>query len=55
MSEHPSQPHPDPEREREESTDLGYRDTEEERAYEQAAERESSGDADAGQEPPGQG
>ncbi|HEY2319153.1 MAG TPA: hypothetical protein VGH67_12700 [Solirubrobacteraceae bacterium] len=26
------------EREREESTDLGYRDTEEERAYEDAAE-----------------
>jgi len=28
------------EREREESTDLGYRDTEEERAYEEAADED---------------
>ena len=41
MSERPpDRPGPDEdelEREREESTDLGYRDTEEERAYQEAA------------------
>lgn len=42
MSEHPPRPHIEKEleRERRESTDLGYRDTEEERAYERAAEGE---------------
>jgi hypothetical protein len=54
VSERPDQPHPDPAREREESTDLGYRDTEEERAYEQAAEEESTSDAGE-QTPPGRG
>ena len=40
MSEHSSRPDSDEEveREREQTTDLGYRDTEEERAYEQEAE-----------------
>ena len=32
------------EREREESTDLGYRDTEEERAYEEAAREDTEAD-----------
>jgi hypothetical protein len=32
------------EREREESTDLGYRDTEEERAYEEAAHEDTEAD-----------
>jgi hypothetical protein len=32
------------EREREESTDLGYRDTEEERAYEDAAAEDNEAD-----------
>lgn len=39
MAEHPERPDIDEselERERQESTDLGYRDTEEERAYERA-------------------
>jgi hypothetical protein len=44
MPEHPA-PHNQPdeeelEKERGESTDLGYRDTEEERAYEEAAEED---------------
>jgi hypothetical protein len=51
VSERPDQPHPDPAREREESTDLGYRDTEEERAYEQAAE-EGSPSNDSEKDPP---
>jgi hypothetical protein len=54
MSERPDPPHPDPVREREESTDLGYRDTEEERAYEQAAE-EASNAGDGEPAPPGRG
>jgi hypothetical protein len=45
VSERPDQPHPDPDRELAESTDLGYRDTEEERAYEQAAEEGSPAEA----------
>jgi hypothetical protein len=49
MSERPPErPGPDPddelEREREESTDLGYRDTEEERAYEEAAAEDGEDD-----------
>jgi hypothetical protein len=44
MPEHPQpQNRPDEEeleKEREESTDLGYRDTEEERAYEEAADED---------------
>jgi hypothetical protein len=48
MLERP-QPHNRPdeeelEREREESTDLGYRDTEEERAYEDAAAEDNEDD-----------
>ncbi|HET8978371.1 MAG TPA: hypothetical protein VFN87_09440 [Solirubrobacteraceae bacterium] len=47
MTEHPERPDSEEEvqRERRESTDLGYRDTEEERAYEQAAEEEGDGAA----------
>lgn len=46
MSEHPDQTGQDDEleRERRETTDLGYRDTAEERAYEQAAETEANDD-----------
>jgi hypothetical protein len=40
---------PDRRRERSESTDLGYRDTEEERAYEEAAEGGGGGDAEPGE------
>jgi hypothetical protein len=47
MSEHPPRPESEEEfeRERRESTDLGYRDTEEERAYEEAEQREGNSDA----------
>jgi hypothetical protein len=46
MSEHPDRIGQDDEleRERRETTDLGYRDTKEERAYEQAAENEANDD-----------
>ena len=45
MSEHPPQrdSEQDVERERAESTDLGYRDSEEERAYEEAEQGNGGG------------
>ena len=56
MSEHPPRPESDEEfeRERRESTDLGYRDTEEERAYEEA-EREAAEHEDDASDPPAAG
>lgn len=51
MTERPEQHDDDElEREREESTDLGYRDSDEERAYEEAA---GESEDDHAQEPPG--
>jgi hypothetical protein len=52
MSEHPPRPDSDEEfeRERRESTDLGYRDTEEERAYEEAERADRPDSAAAGDE-----
>ncbi|HEY2437867.1 MAG TPA: hypothetical protein VGH93_11850 [Solirubrobacteraceae bacterium] len=52
MSEHPPRPDSDEEfeRERRESTDLGYRDTEEERAYEEAERADGPDPAAAGDE-----
>ncbi|HWE11735.1 MAG TPA: hypothetical protein VG325_20475 [Solirubrobacteraceae bacterium] len=49
MSEHPPRPESDEEfeRERRESTDLGYRDTEEERAYEEAERDKGKSDSPA--------
>lgn len=49
MPERPPERPPEPpederEREREESTDLGYRDTEEQRAYEDAAAEDNESD-----------
>jgi hypothetical protein len=54
MSEHPPRPESDEEfeRERRESTDLGYRDTEEERAYEEAERDDGPDSATAGDEGP---
>jgi hypothetical protein len=57
MSEHPPRPESEEEveRERRESTDLGYRDTEEERAYEEAEAKDVGPAAPAGEEEAGGG
>jgi hypothetical protein len=49
MYEHPPRPESDEEfeRERRESTDLGYRDTEEERAYKEAERDDDGSDSPA--------